>query len=224
MKITEKIFEALCITMSVLGFSSCDEHEEVDYHIYIGYILCDDHRTMSVNQYESQNAVNAVGVVFAEQTEDHPALAVMLDELSSVAFADTVGFSQGTSGSLESFDGWENTVALHNSQDARSGKGSPLANEVFHYHKFGQSDYVPSVAEMRLLIAALPQVNPIIEYCGGTPLSLDSEAGSCWYWSSTEVSEDKANSAWLCSSVNGGIMPTLKDEPHSARAIVALYY
>ena len=67
-------------------------------------------------------------------------------------------------------------------------------------------------------------INDIIERCGGTPLSIDVEGGGCWYWSSTEVKEDKANSAWLCSMVNGGILPTLKSEKHAARAIVALYY
>lgn len=209
---------------SLMVCSSCDEHETLDLGIHVGHVLCDDHRTMSIEEYESQNAVQAVAVVFAEQTEDHPTLAVMLDEACSWEFADTLGMEQGTSGSLEAFDGWTNTVSLHNSFDVQTHKGSPLAQYVFRSHKFGQSDYVPSVAELRLLVSARPTINDIIERCGGTPLSIDVEGGGCWYWSSTEVKEDKANSAWLCSMVNGGILPTLKSEKHAARAIVALYY
>ena len=209
---------------SLMLLTSCDEHEALDLGIHVGHVLCDDHRTMSIDEYEAQNSVHAVAVVFAEQTADHPTLAVMLEEGSSWEYADTLGMEQGTSGSLEAFDGWKNTVAMHNSYDTKTQKGSPLAEYAFRSHEFGQSDYVPSVAELRLLVSVTPIVNTVIQRCGGTPLSIESEGGDCWYWSSTEVQEDKANSAWLCSMVNGGILPTLKSERHSARAIVALYY
>lgn len=222
--IIKQIKITFMLMSSLMVLLSCDEHETVDLGIHVGYVLCDDHRTMSIDTYESQHATKAVAVVFAEQTASHPTLAVMLDEISSVAYADTLGIEQGTGASLDAFDGWTNTVALHNSHDEKTGKGSPLADQVFCSHTFGQSDYVPSVAEMRLLVSALSIVNPVIERCGGTPLSIDSEDGGCWYWTSTEVNEDKANTAWLCSMVNGGILPTLKNERHPVRAIVALYY
>lgn len=41
------------------------------------------------------------------------------------------------------------------------------AEAVFALWKYGQSAYVPSVAQMRLLYAARGIINPVIEKCGG---------------------------------------------------------
>ena len=60
-----------------------------------------------------------------------------------------------------------------------------MAEAVFALWKYGQSAYVPSVAQMRLLYAARGIINPVIEKCGGDPLP--TEADECWYWTSTEV-------------------------------------
>lgn len=69
--------------------------------------------------------------------------------------------------------------------------------------------------------AAARQINPIIERFGGTPIALN---GDCWYWTSTEVTENAGLQAWLCSAVNGGILPTPKTESHKARAVVEIHY
>lgn len=208
----------------LLFFSSCDDHDRLDSNIYTGYVLTDNHDAMSYDDYLSQDASRAVGVVFATATVDHPMMAVMLDEVDNIKFADSLGIDQGTSGDLAAYDGFTNTVALQNSYNEKTGKGSPLGDIAFRRHLFGQSDYVPSVAEMRLLIASLSIVNPIIEKLGGTPISKESSGGSCWYWTSTEVSVNKARQAWLVSAVNGAIQETPKDEGHSSRMIVSLNY
>lgn len=203
---------------------SCDEHEPIDPDIHVGYVLCDDHTAMSLEQFKTQSHINAVGVVFAEASEDHPAMAVMLNEISPISFADTLGMKQGTSGDLTAYDGNTNTITLANTKDSKTGYGSPLADYVFRNHAFGQSDFIPSVAEMRLLSQTRAIVNEVISELGGDIVSADPTNGSCWYWTSTEVKENESNQAWLCSAANGGVQPTPKDERHPARAIVYLYY
>lgn len=79
---------------------SCDEHEPMDYGIHVGYVLCDDHSCMDTTTYFSQTSKKAVGVVFTEATEEHPAMAVMLNEFQE-AFSDSLGVSQGTSMDIE---------------------------------------------------------------------------------------------------------------------------
>lgn len=204
----------------LVGFSSCDEYEPKDNTIHVGYVLCEDHSCMRPEDYFRQSKQKGIGVVFAEQTKDHPLMAVMLEEINN-AFCDSLGLSNGTSGSLTAFDGAANTRAMQNSYLTEAKKGSPLAMQLFHFHGGGQSDYLPSVAEQRLLIASAKVLNPIIEQLGGTPIALD---GDCWYWTSTEVAGNNGKQAWLCSAANGGIIETPKTEKHKARAIIQINY
>lgn len=222
-----KVYTILCVlaVLAVMSvFVSCDEHEPIDLGIYTGFVLCDDHRAMSIDAYEAQDEVKAVGVIFATETEDHPILAVMLNEISSVQFSDSLNFEQGTSADVEAYDGLTNTSSLQNSYDTKNSHGSPMAEKVFRAHEYGQSDYIPSVAEMRLLVSSLSVVNPIIERLKGTPVSTQSSKGTCWYWTSTEVASNQGNQAWLVSAVNGAYQETPKDEYHPARVIVSLNY
>ena len=96
--------------------------------------------------------------------------------------------ANGTSGELTKYDGFENTMAMYKSYDENTHNGSPLAMKMMAYHENGQSDYIPSVAEMRLLCHAAPVINKVIAELGGTPLQL---SGDCWYWTSTEVASNK---------------------------------
>lgn len=209
------LMAALCLLSA-----SCDEHEAIDLDVHTGYILCDDGQVLDEDTYFAQDKRKAVAVVFAPQTEEHPVLAVLLDEISPVAFCDTLGMEQGTSCDESAFDGYANTTAMQNSRDQRTGKGSPLADEAFTSHYFWQSDYIPSVAEMGLLFIAKEHVNPIIMRCGGTPLSIDADGGGCWYWTSTEVEPNKDNQAWLFSMSDGSRHKTPKTNTYRARAIV----
>lgn len=210
----------LAAAASLVTFSSCDSYEPKDTTIHVGYILCDDHSCMRPEDYFQQNKQNGIGVVFAERTEAHPLMAVMSEELND-AFCDSLGLSNGTSGSLTAFDGAANTRAMQNSYLAEAQKGSPLAMQLFRFHEGGQSDYLPSVAEQRLLTASARTVNPVIERLGGTPVALE---GDCWYWTSTEVAGNNGRQAWLCSAANGGIIETPKTEQHKARAIIQINY
>ena len=76
--------------------------------------------------------------------------------------------------------------------------------------EYGQSAYIPSVAQMRLLYSAQTVINPIIEKCGGDPLP--TEADECWYWTSTEVEGQQTVKAWLYSTASGTMQETPKTQ------------
>ena len=226
------IYIVMCTLLSVCGLVSCDEHEPIDLDIHPGYILCSDGRIVSPSAFNADNQT-PVAVVFAERTDKHEVLAVLLDEIAPVAFADTLSFDQNTSCSETEFDGYVNTVALQtthldrdslvikdNKADPRNYYTSPLGLLAFRHHWFLQSDYVPSVAELGLLYSALSTVNPIIERCGGTPVNRNPANAGCWYWTSTEVEQNKMNQAWLFSMADGSRHKAPKTNCYRARLIV----
>lgn len=217
--ITHPVLSMMLMIAITIFSTSCDNQEPIDRDIHVGYVLCNDHSCMDTASYFNQTKRKAVGVVFAEKTDDHPALAVMFDEINGV-FCDSVGMVNGTSTDITSFCGFKNTVAMYNSYSAETGKGSPLAMEMINFHANGQSDYLPSVAEQRLLASSARVINPVLERLGGTPVALE---GDCWYWTSTEVEDNPGVQAWLCSADNGRFLPTPKTQRHKARAIVEIY-
>lgn len=217
--ITLPVLSMMLMVAITIFSTSCDNHEPIDRDIHVGYVLCNDHSCMDTASYFNQTKRKAVGVVFAEKTDEHPALAVMFDEVNEV-FCDSVGMVNGTSTDVTSFCGFKNTVAMYNSYSAETGKGSPLAMEMINFHTNGQSDYLPCVAEQRLLASSARVINPVLEKLGGTPIALE---GDCWYWTSTEVEDNPGVQAWLCSADNGRFLPTPKTQRHKARAIVEIY-
>ena len=50
---------------------------------HVGYVLCEDHSCMRPEDYFRQSKQKGIGVVFAEQTKDHPLMAVMLEEINN---------------------------------------------------------------------------------------------------------------------------------------------
>ena len=183
------MFSMVCL--SLVLFVSCDDHEPVDRRIHTGYILLSDGSVISDAVFDKSQHV-PVAVVFAEKTDDHPVLAVMLDEINSIQFA-------------------ANAINYYK---------SPLGLAAFHSHWFFQSDFVPSVREMELLYSQLYRVNPIIEMCGGTPIGTTPDKAGCWYWTSTEVEENSLNQAWLFSMADGSRHKTPKTNFYRARLIV----
>ena len=217
--ITHPVLSMMLMIAITIFSTSCDNHEPIDRDIHVGYVLCNDHSCMDTASYFNQTKRKAVGVVFAEKTDDHPALAVMFNEVNEV-FCDSVGMVNGTSTDVTSFCGFKNTIDMYNSYSAETGKGSPLAMEMINFHTNGQSDYLPSVAEQRLLASSARVINPVLERLGGTPIALE---GDCWYWTSTEVEDNPGVQAWLSSADNGRFLPTPKTQRHKARAIVEIY-
>ena len=199
--------------------AACDAHIDVpDTAVRPGHILCEDGTALSYVQYE-QSGKRAIAVVFdtehREGTEGN-GYAVYLWDIAPAAFADSLGVAQGTSADIEAHDGNTNTYALHSTEDV----ASPMAEAVFGMWWYGQSAYVPSVAQMRLLYAAQDIINPMIEKCGGTPLPQNDE--NCWYWTSTEVEKQQTAKAWLYSMGSGAMQETPKVQAHKVRPIITI--
>ena len=209
---------AAAVMVVVHGMTSCDDHEAIDTNIYVGNVLCSDGHVASYEECQRQ-CKEPVAVVFytsKEATDVGEGLAVGLRELPLVAFSDTLGVNQGTSTDTDSKCGNSNTFALYSNNKAES----PLAQEVFAIWRYGQSAYIPSVAEMRLLYASLDIVNPMIVRCGGEPVSRQNKG--CWYWTSSEVEGQASAKAWLYSLGTGAMQETPKTENHPARCIITL--
>lgn len=201
--------------------AACDAHFDVpDTAIQPGHVLCTDGTVLSYTAYELSDKT-AVAVLFDtknvdnEETKEKYGYAVYLWDLEPLAFADSLGVAQGTSAVPIAFDGSVNTSKLFEAKET----ASPMAEAVFSMWWYGQSAYIPSVAEMRVLYDNLEKVNPIIERCGGQPLPADEE--NCWYWTSTEVAGQEKVKAWLYSLGSGTMHETPKKQAHRVRPIIS---
>lgn len=184
----QNIIRKTCQIVPVLlitgALAACDAHiEEPDKTVRPGHVLCVDGKAVPYSEYESygEQAIAVVFHTYSDGETEGNGYAVYLWDMTPKAFADSLGVEQGTSADITAYDGNENTNALHATDETTS----PMAQSVFALWKYGQSAYVPSVAQMRLLYAARGIINPVIEKCGGDPLP--TEADECWYWTSTEV-------------------------------------
>ena len=209
----------IAMVVAAVLCAACDAHIDVpDTAVRPGHILCEDGTALSYVQYE-QSGKRAIAVVFdtehREGTEGN-GYAVYLWDIAPVAFADSLGVAQGTSADIGALDGNMNTFALYDTRET----ASPMAEAVFDLWRYGQSAYIPSVAQMRLLYAVRETVNPVIERCGGHPLPLDEY--DCWYWTSTEVSGQETAKAWLYSTGSGAMQETPKTQAHKLRPIITM--
>ena len=164
----KKLFSILAVAATVL-LTACDEHQDFpDTAMKVTHILTTDGKVMPYETYE-QSCKQAIAVVFnVNQREEMEGngYAVYLWDIAPEAFADSIGVEQDTSCDLTAYDGNKNTFALYGTTDVKS----PLAERVFDMWRYGQSAYIPSVAQMRLLYHAKDIINPYILKCGGTPI------------------------------------------------------
>ena len=201
------------------ALAACDAHiEEPDKTVRPGHVLCVDGKAVPYSEYENSGK-QAIAVVF--NTDPHgetegDGYAVYLWDIAPQAFADSLGIEQGTSADIKAYDGNANTFALYDTRET----ASPMAEAVFALWRYGQSAYVPSVAQARLLYAARATVNPVIERCGGDPLP--QVPNNCWYWTSTEVEGQQTAKAWLYSMGSGAMQETPKTQAHRVRPIITI--
>ena len=194
--IIRKAYRIAVAVVMAIGLAACDAHIEVpDTAVRPGHILCTDGTALPYSEYN----------------------AVYLWDIAPAAFADSLGVEQGTSADMTAYDGNANTFALYNTQET----ASPMAEAVFDLWYYGQSAYVPSVAQMRLLYAARDVVGPIIGRCGGDPLPT-ADGEECWYWTSTEVEGQQTAKAWLYSMSSGAMQETPKIQAHRVRPIITI--
>ena len=200
-------------------FVACDAHRDFpDTAMRPCHILCTDGKVLSVSDFK-QSEKQPIAVVFHvnhDEAIEGNGYAVYLWDIAPAAFADSLGVAQGTSADIEALDGNMNTFALYDTRET----ASPMAEAVFDLWRYGQSAYIPSVAQMRLLYAVRETVNPVIERCGGHPLPLDEN--DCWYWTSTEVTGQETAKAWLYSTGSGAMQETPKTQAHKVRPIITL--
>ena len=218
----KNIKRMLAIMASALVLSACDAHKDfIDYSMHVGDVLTTDGDVMRYTDYKNSGK-EAIGVVFHVNDEGNVGegrgYAVYLWDMDGLAYADTVSISQKTGTDVDAYDGNANTYAMMQN----TAVGSPLADAVFPMWKMGQSAFIPSVAEMRLLKAHKQEVNSIIERCLGD--ELPDIADECWYWTSTGVQGQEDYKAWLYSLQSGAIQETPKDQPHKARPIISIRY
>lgn len=215
----KKRLNGVLTLMAAALLAACDAHiEEPDTAVKVGHVLCTDGKSLSYESYEGSGK-EAIAIVFYLNRDPETAgngYAVYLHDLPAEAFADSMGVAQGTSADLTAYDGNENTFALYDTQDV----SSPMAMQVFDLWHYGQSAYVPSVAQMRLLYAAKGLINPFIAACGGDPLP--DEADDCWYWTSTEVEGQETAKAWLYSIGSGAMQEPPKIQAHRVRPIITI--
>ena len=170
-----KIHLVAAATAAVLC-AACDTHIDVpDTAVRPGHILCEDGTALPYAQYE-QSGKKAIAVVFDTEKRgdtEGDGYAVYLWDIAPQAFADSLGIAQGTSADIMAYDGNENTFALYDTQET----ASPMAEAVFDLWRYGQSAYVPSVAEMRLLYTMRKIIN----------LSSNNVAVSRYHWMKTTV-------------------------------------
>lgn len=207
------------LAMLTVALASCDGHHALpDTSMKIGHVLCTDGQVMTADECECSGR-EPIAVVFhvnSDKGTEGNGYAVYLHDLPALAFADSTGVAQGTSKDFLAYDGNANTHALY----AQTVCGSPAANAVFALWKYGQSAYIPSVAQMRLLRAAKPFINNVLERLKGIPLP--EEADETWYWTSTEVDGQETAKAWLYSLGSGAVQETPKLQSHKIRPIITL--
>lgn len=212
---TSRIVPAVLMAIT---FAACDAHIEDNTPLRPGHVLCINGRTLPYSEYETSGE-QAIAVVFHTDRNGETGgdgYAVYLWDIAPQAFADSLGVEQGTSADITAHDGNTNTFALYDTR----GTASPMAEAVFDLWRDGQSAYVPSVAQMRLLYSSRATVNPILEKCGGD--TLPQVTGNCWYWTSTEVEGQQTAKAWLYSLVSGAIQETPKTQAHRVRPIITI--
>lgn len=213
-----KIIHYICAALMAVAFVSCDEHRDFpDTAMKTCDILCTDGKVVRFEDMQSQGKKPIAIVFHINQTDnmEGTGYAVYLWDIASAEFSDSIGVKQTTSANVTAYDGNSNTYAMY-----ASGV-SPAADEVFNMWHYGQSAYIPSVAQMRLLYQAKNTVNTYIQRCGGDVISDNPD--ECWYWTSTEVKDQESAKAWLYSLASGALQETPKEQPHKIRPIITLY-
>lgn len=213
-----KIKNILYAALMMLSVTSCDEHREFpDTAMKTCDILCTDGMVVRYEDMKSQGKKPIAVVFHINQNEDLPGTgyAVYLWDIAQDAYCDSIGMKQSTSANVTAYDGNSNTYAMYDSGT------SPAAQAVFDMWQYGQSAYIPSVAEMLLLYAAKGSVNEFIRKCGGDVIP--DEPDECWYWTSTEVKDMESSKAWLFSLASGALQETPKEQSHKIRPIITLY-
>ena len=213
------LYTSALLLASLFATSSCTCDHEPEMPFKVGWVVCTDGEVIPFCEFIKSHKVATALVYYVnpDPASEIAGYAVYLNDTEPVAFASTLEAEQGTSADLYALDGNENTYAIYSARDV----GSPLADMVFDMWTYGQSAYVPSVAQLKQVYAVKEKLNPRMEQIGGD--ILPDNPDECWYWSSTEVGGQQDAKSWLFSMQSGAIQETPKDQPHKVRAVITLY-
>lgn len=218
MTIKKFLFPVVCALMGLI-FASCHcNHGPLDAPFKVGHVLCSDGSVISMCDYMNSSA-QAVGIVYwvnPDTDADVKGYAVWLSDIEDSSFASDAA-KQGTSTDVYALDGNANTYALYSNTNTES----EMAKRVFDMWTYGQSAFIPSVAEARLIYQVRDRINPRLEAIGGE--CIPAESDQCWYWTSTEVAGQEEHKGWLYSFGSGRYQETPKGEKHRVRPVVAIY-
>lgn len=214
MKRYKKTIIPLLAILTIFSMVSCDEHhiEDISWHTWKpGMVYCTTGEIMTydnvINKGKTPEAV--IFYIDKEQETKGIAYAVCLKEYSPKCFSDpdTIKTNQGTSCSIEAFDGLDNTTRL---------RYSPIMSPVSM--STNAKYYVPSVAEMYELYLARTIVNQTLSKCNADLLPIEE----CWYWTSTECDFAQADRAWRFSLYSGRFESYDKHSPLPTRPIIMI--
>lgn len=213
------LYTSALLIASLFTMASCECDHEPEMPFKVGWVVCTDGEVMPFCEFIKSHKVGTALVYYVNPDMESPiaGYAVYLNDTEAVKFANTLNEEQGTSADLLALDGNENTYAIYSAREV----GSELADMVFDMWTYGQSAYVPSVAQLRQVYDVKDYLNPRMEQIGGDILPDDPD--ECWYWSSTEVSGQKDAKSWLFSMQSDAIQETPKDQRHKVRAVITLY-
>ena len=204
-----KLLHTICAAFIMVAITSCDEHREFpDTAMKTCDILCTDGKVVRYEDMKSQGKQPIAVVFHINQSNESQGTGYAV-------YLCSIGVKHNTSANITAFDGNMNTHSMY------SSGASPAATAVFDMWQYGQSAFIPSVAEIRLLYGAKNTVNDYIKKCGGDVISDDPD--ECWYWTSTEVKDMESAKAWLFSLASGALQETPKEQSHKVRPIITLY-
>lgn len=196
--------------------TSCDDHvfEDVSWRTWKpGMVYSSNGDVTSYEKCIEKGNIPEAVIFYVDNDEsiNGKAYAVSLHDMYESYFSDpdTICVSQGTSASIEQFDGEQNTTTL------RYGNiMSPIAMAV------NAKYFIPSVAEMYKLFVARSEVNRTLEKCDGDLLPVDDM--DCWYWTSTECEMSSVDRAWRFSMYSGRFESVDKRYPLPSRPIMTI--
>ena len=213
-----KIFYSLYAVVLTATIASCDAHQDFpDTSMKICDIVCTDGEIVRYEDMKAQEKTPIAVVFYVNQEEDveGTGYAVYLKDVEPLAYSDSIGMKHNTSADLIALDGNSNTHSM------RFTGTSPAADAVFDMWEYGQSAYIPSVAQFYILYEARNKINEYIRRCGGD--EIQDNPDECWYWTSTEVKDQETEKAWLFSLASGAIQETPKVQAHKIRPIITLH-
>ena len=202
-----------------MAITSCDgHHPEPDMGMKVGDVLCTDGQILPMGDWGKVRERGNRHCVPCQHKSGcrRQRLRSLSPGSSSRCFRRFFRSETGNVRRCLCLDGNSNTYALMSQRNV----GSPMADAVFELWHYGQSAYIPSVAQLRLLKECRETVNNNLGAIGGESMA-DSVDG-CWYWSSTEVAGQETAKGWLYSLSQGAMQETPKTQEHKVRPIITI--